>query len=210
MSRGGRAGLLTAAVLTALAVLSACTGSPNDDPTVTPTMAPTSSPTVTASPTPSPSPTLNEEEAAKQENIDAASERYAEYLQVTASVLADPSATGGFEKIRPYIGSEEMVTWWRSIPKQFVDLGYHQTGRATVKSANVTRYEGDPLSDGTQIVHMEACVDGTAIEVVAADGSAATSYTAPTPVIIDVVMQRQPGNRWTVQQDTTRQPFEEC
>ncbi|MCK0116996.1 hypothetical protein MWU57_08100 [Isoptericola sp. S6320L] len=193
-------------------LLAACTGGSNgnDRPLPIPTVA---LPSATASPTPSPSPTptLSKEDAAQQANVDDAQGRFAEYLEVSDRVLAEPGSGDPLRTVRPYIGSEEMVTWWQSVPQQFTDQGLHQTGTSTLVSVDVTDYEGDPLSEGTQIVTMEACVDFTDVEVVDADGNPAeSSYTATTPVVQDVVMQRQPDDRWTVQEASTRQPFTEC
>ncbi len=190
-------------------LLAACTDGGNGQPTPTATTPPSA----TASPTPSarPTPTLSEEEAAQQANVDDAQGRLAEYLEVSDRVLAEPGNGDPLRRVRPYIGSEEMVTWWQSVPQQFADQGLHQTGTSTLVSVDVTDYEGDPLSEGTQVVTMEACVDFTDVEVVDADGNPAeSSYSATTPVVQDVVMQRQPDDRWTVQEASTRQPFAEC
>ncbi|PFG43772.1 hypothetical protein ATJ88_2480 [Isoptericola jiangsuensis] len=187
-------------------LFAACTDHAGPElPTPTAT-APTASPEAA-----SPTPTLSPEEAAKQENIAAAEERYEEYLVASDAVLTDPSEGNPLETIRPYIGSEEMVTWWTSVPQQFADQRLHQEGTSILVSTTLTGYEGDPLGDGTQVVTIEACVDFTDVTVVDADGNPAeASYTATTPVIQDVVLQRQPDDRWTIQEASTRQPFAEC
>jgi hypothetical protein len=188
-------------------VLAACTddGAEPELPTSTAT-APTTSPQAA-----SPTPTLSPEEAAKQENAAAAEARYEEYLNVSDAVLAEPSKGNPLDTIRPFIGSEEMVTWWTSVPQQFADQGLHQEGKSVLVSTTLVDYEGDAFGGGTQIITLEACIDGTGVSVVDDDGNPAeASNTATSPVISDVVMQRQPEARWTVQKESPRQPFEEC
>lgn len=189
-------------------LLAACTGGGNAQapaPTTGATTSPTSTPAL------SPTPTLSDEEAAQQTNVAAAQARYEEYLAASDGVLAAPTDGNPLDRIRLYIGSEEMVTWWTSVPQQFADQGLHQEGASALVSTTVTGYEGEPLGDGTQVVALAVCIDGTGVRVVDASGSPAqTSNAATTPIVSDVVMQRQPDKRWTVQKEAPRQPFEEC
>jgi len=187
--------LACAAALTAL--LAACTGGGNGQPLATPT--PTATVSSTPTPTASPTPTLSDEEAAKQANIEAAQARYVEYRRLGDEILADPGQEGAFEKIRPYISSEERIAWWQSIPQQYVDLGRHQTGVVKVLGFTVTDYEGDPVEDGTQVVNMDVCVDGTGVDVLKEDGTSAVAWAPETPIVTKVSMQRQPDQRWTVE-----------
>ena len=201
----GRVALLVCTVgLTAL--LAACTGGGNGQPRSTPTATATVSSTPT--PTASPTPTLSDEEAAKQANIEAAQARYVEYRKLGDEILADPGQERAFEKIRPYISSEERIAWWQSIPQQYVDLGHHQTGAAKVLGFTVTDYEGDPVGEGTQVVTMDVCVDGTGVDVLKEDGTSAVAWTPQTPIVTKVSMQRQPDQRWTVQVEDSSETTE--
>jgi hypothetical protein len=198
----------TTATVALTLLATSCTGTPEPTPAPSPTEA---SPSTEPTPEPEPSETVNEEQAAREANIDAAEARYMDYQAAATAALTGGGGFDAFTDVRPFLGSDERITWWRSITEQYEENEYKQVGEREVIAMEAVDYSGDPLNDeGTQEITFEVCLDSSAVDVLASDGSSVIWGEEPERLVDDVVMRRQTDGRWTVMVDETRDPWEEC
>lgn len=179
---------------TALAVvLSGCGGQSGE------TTPPAASPSVSASPTASPTPT-NPTEAAKQERIADALRRYEEYREIDEK--HQKAGTNGYEELALYLGHPDILNNEYMKWDYLTEHGYKMVGdRKPIVAVVDAEYDGDPLADtiSGHRVHLKLCADATGFDTVDADGKIVpVPDPGPDMAIVKVLMQGQPGERWTI------------
>ncbi len=195
---------IAAALLIALGIfLVACTG--GDDPDPTPT---TPTPTETT-PEPTPTETTPEDpaEAARQEAIDAAKERYTDFI-ATISKANQASGAGGYEALLPFLGTPELMQMYETVYAQWTEQGLRQTGDTKIASITVTDLQGDPTAGQILIADLEVCLDNTGVDIVNPAGESVTLEGYPDRILQDVQMQTQEDGRWTIIKDDATE--QEC
>lgn len=181
---------------TALAVVLSGCGGQSDGGT-----PPTASPSASASPTASPTPT-DPAEAAEQERIADALSRYEEYLEIDEK--HQKAGTNGYEELALYLGDPDILSNERMKWDFLTEQGYKMVGNRDVTALVDASYVGDPLADtiSGHRIKLDVCVDGTGTHTVDADGEVVpVPDPGPQKSISKVLMQGQPGERWTIRED---------
>jgi len=194
---------IAAALLIALGVfLVACTGGDDPDPKPT-TPAPTET---TPEPTPTEPTPEDPAKAARQEAIDAAQARYAEFI-ATSNEVNKAGGAGGYDALIMFLGTPELMQMYETVYAQWTEQGLRQTGDTKIAASKVTDLQGDPAARQTLIADLEVCLDNTGVEIVNPAGESVTLEDYPDRVLQRVQMQTQDDGRWTVVKD---EPTEEC
>ncbi|GAA1857644.1 hypothetical protein [Myceligenerans crystallogenes] len=171
--------------------LTACTGGADDpEQTLEELQASAEAGEVSASPSGA---TLSAEDAAIEEKLDSAVERYRKYLAIGEEYAA--KGRNGFPELRRlgFYGSQEMmdadISFWNKITQNSLK----QKGSRTIVDAEVVEIQGDPLADiARNRLVMDVCVDATAVDVVWPDGKSALGER-PGRSVMRFEMQGQPG-----------------
>lgn len=144
-------------------------------------------------------------DAIRQVSINEAKRRYVEFYDLFNEVAADKGRDGFVRMIEGgYLGTPEMRSRYQDTWDLFVQQGLTQSGAREVVSTTVTDFEGDPEAVPAQSlrIRMDACIDTSAIDLTREDGVSALPEGAPTRLVEDVIMQRQPDGHWSVNQQT--------
>jgi hypothetical protein len=150
---------------------------------------------------------------AKQEHIDAAKARYAEYFDLTIEAQRAGGGITAYETLHDYLGGGDINKYWMDMLLTYEQNGWHRTGEATIKSIVVTGYEGDPLDPASfETVEMDVCIDWRLYNLIGVDGESVGTNRVDTPVISRVVLRTQPSDdgRWTVNGDVELDPWQGC
>lgn len=162
------------------------------------------------SPTVPPSPSVDPAEAAIAERAAAAEQRYREYLKIRER--HHTSRTGAFQELfdNGYLGNPEMRDAEEADDDLFAAENLTQTGEVRIASIEATGYDGDPLA-GDILGHrvtFAVCLDYTGYDLVRRDGTSAIAEDQRDRVFMNVVMQGQGGDIWSL--DTNKAEDREC
>ncbi|MFE7507172.1 hypothetical protein [Promicromonospora sp. NPDC057488] len=174
-------------------VLAGCTG--GDEPA-------SDGPSASASPSPTASPTPTDPaEAAEAERVDAALKRYEEYREIDERHQI--AGTNGYDDVAIYLGDSEMLANERTKWEFLAERGYKLVGHRAVTALVDSEYDGDPLANtiSGHRVRLDLCVDGSDAYTVDADGDVVpVSNPGPSKVIVEALMQGQPGEQWALRE----------
>ena len=144
-------------------------------------------------------------DAIRQVSINEAKRRYVEFYDLFNEIAADKGREGFVRMIEGgYLGTPELRSRYQDTWDLFVQQGLTQSGAREVVSTTVTDFRGDPEAVPAQSlrIQMDACIDTSAIDLTREDGVSALPEGAPTRLVEDVIMQRQPDGHWSVNQQT--------
>lgn len=192
---------VAASVLVSTALVVALAGCASGDDTEAGVPSASTPPSASASPTASPT-AANPAAAAKQERIDDALRRYEEYLEIDEK--HQKAGTNGYEDLALYLGHPDILANERMKWDFLTERGYKMVGhRKPIVSVADAKYDGNPLADtiSGHRVHLDLCIDGTGSHTVDADGKVVPVPPGPDRFIVKVLMQGQPGERWTIVED---------
>ncbi|PUB31508.1 hypothetical protein C8K30_10121 [Promicromonospora sp. AC04] len=173
--------------------LSGCSGQADAAATASPSVSASVSPSPTSSPSPA-----NPAEAAKQERVDDALQRYEEYR--TIDEKHQKAGTNGYEELALYLGHPDILNNEYMKWEYITEYDYKMVGdRKPVVSVVNAKYDGDPLADtiSGHRVHLDLCIDATGADIVDADGEV-VPVDSPDKYIEKVLMQGQPSEKWTI------------
>lgn len=119
-------------------------------------------------------PTQSEADAAKQEKLASATERYKEYFKVRAEYAQ--RGENGFKPLlkKGFYGSQETMdreaAFWSTLTREKLK----QKGTQQVVDAELVEFKGDPLASiAENRIVMDVCVDSSKVDVVRPDGASA-------------------------------------
>ena len=164
--------------------------------------APSASASASGSPTASPTPT-DPAEAAEQERIDDALQRYEEYREIDER--HQKAGTDGYDEIEPYLGHPDIWNNERMKWDYITENDYKMVGDVKpILSVVSAEYDGDPLADtiSGHRVDLRLCIDSTGFDIVDADGKIVPNERQGR-YIKTVVLQGQPGELWAINETTT-------
>lgn len=209
MRLAGRVTAVTTATIT-MAVLVACTGSPNEAPTpsVTPTPSMSSQPPTPPSPSPSPTPPSQAEVAAAQ-----AESLVREYYVLREALRVDTSVP--LDRLEDFTISTELASQQRLIQGER-DRGEHQTGSTRIVELDVTDVNldnSDPSAGRVPVVEIELCVDVSGVDFIDASGNSVVVPGRPDAgwvrhQVANYAWDTDPANGWRISSSETieRQP----
>jgi hypothetical protein len=184
------------AALVAVALAAGLSGCTTGDPVVRPSVAATFGPPVSVEP-------VDPAEAAKEARIEAAQQRYEEYLEITSRLSKKGEDPFWDLMDNGYLSGDEFRKYQQSVWEQFTEKGIRQVGDSIVVSYENVKYKGDPL-DGDIARHevsMDVCLDNTNADFVDPDGKSILQEGFPKRVILNVIMRGMPAGVWAVAAD---------
>ncbi|MBL0884849.1 hypothetical protein [Myceligenerans indicum] len=189
---------MVGSALLAAAVAAGLSGCMSGDPAAAPGETASGEASVSASAS-----AVDPAEAAKQERIAAAQERYTEYFEIMARY--SKKSENPFPELRDggYLGDADFQSGQQSYWQRLTDDKVKQVGDGRIISFSEVEYDGDPLDDeiAGHRIRMKVCIDNTDFDLLEPDGRSIVTDDAPAKGLASVVMQGQSTGLWSVRED---------